>query len=92
MPGSAIGDLILVDPSQMITALKGSIMSAVSIHLKFDYDESVFRWIWRQDSLVRGNLAAHSVQHEHLADLFLGRGIRQCEPSGLPSFHITRNS
>lgn len=44
-----VGDLILVDWSQYLTITKGSIQSAMSIHLKFDYDETVFRWIFRMD-------------------------------------------
>jgi HK97 family phage major capsid protein len=43
------GDLILVDLSQYINISKGTILTAMSIHLKFDYDESVFRWIYRMD-------------------------------------------
>lgn len=43
------GDLMLVDLSQYISITKGSIQSAMSIHLKFDYDETVFRWIFRMD-------------------------------------------
>jgi HK97 family phage major capsid protein len=43
------GDIMLVDLSQYIHVSKGTIQSAMSIHLKFDYDESVFRWIWRMD-------------------------------------------
>ena len=43
------GDLMLVDLSQWIHCSKGTVQSAMSIHLKFDYDESVFRWIWRMD-------------------------------------------
>ena len=49
-PGLGLtGDLMLVDLSQYIHCSKGTIQSAMSIHLKFDYDESVFRWIWRMD-------------------------------------------
>jgi HK97 family phage major capsid protein len=44
-----VGDLILVSLSQYINISKGTVQSAMSIHLKFDYDESVFRWIYRMD-------------------------------------------
>jgi HK97 family phage major capsid protein len=44
-----VGDLMLIDWSQYISITKGSIQSAMSIHLKFDYDETVFRWIFRMD-------------------------------------------
>jgi HK97 family phage major capsid protein len=43
------GDIMLIDWSQYITIVKGSIQTAMSIHLKFDYDETVFRWIFRMD-------------------------------------------
>lgn len=44
-----VGDILLVDLSQYATITKGGIASAMSIHLRFDYDESVFRWIFRMD-------------------------------------------
>jgi hypothetical protein len=40
---------MLIDWSQYVSITKGSIQSAMSIHLKFDYDETVFRWIFRMD-------------------------------------------
>jgi HK97 family phage major capsid protein len=43
------GDLMLIDWSQYVSITKGSIQSAMSIHLKFDFDETVFRWIFRMD-------------------------------------------
>jgi HK97 family phage major capsid protein len=43
------GDLMLIDWSQYVSIIKGSIQSAMSIHLKFDFDETVFRWIFRMD-------------------------------------------
>ena len=43
------GDIILADLRQYVTATKGMIESALSIHLRFDYDESVFRFIFRID-------------------------------------------
>lgn len=49
-PGlGSVGDLMLIDWSQYITITKGSIQSAMSIHLKFDFDETAFRWIFRLD-------------------------------------------
>ena len=51
-PGLGLtGALMLVDLSQYIACTKGTILTAMSIHLKFDYDESVFRWIYRMDGL-----------------------------------------
>ena len=43
------GDVILADFSRYLMIDKGDIQSASSIHLKFDYDETVFRWVYRCD-------------------------------------------
>ncbi len=43
------GDLILADLSQYIMIEKGGVKTDSSIHLRFDYDETVFRWIVRND-------------------------------------------
>lgn len=46
-----VGDIILVDLSQWVTAVKGGgPMSAVSMHLYFDTDEMAYRTTWRFDS------------------------------------------
>ncbi len=44
-----VGDIIFGDFSNYILAEKGGIESAMSIHVKFDYDESVFRFVMRVD-------------------------------------------
>lgn len=43
------GDIILADMSSYLLAEKGGVESAVSIHVKFIYDESVFRFVMRVD-------------------------------------------
>jgi HK97 family phage major capsid protein len=43
------GDIIFADFGGYILAEKGGIESAMSIHVKFDYDESVFRFVMRVD-------------------------------------------
>ena len=43
------GDLILADLSQYVTISKGMVESALSMHLRFDYDEMAFRLIFRVD-------------------------------------------
>lgn len=49
-PGlGSVGDLSLIDFSQIWAIVKGGIQSSMSIHLKFDYDESVFKWLFRMD-------------------------------------------
>lgn len=50
-PGLGLaGDLMLVDFSQVIAIMKGGVQSSMSIHLRFDYDESVFKWLFRMDA------------------------------------------
>jgi HK97 family phage major capsid protein len=43
------GDLILADWSQYAAGVKGGIKAAMSIHLRFDYDETAFRFTFRVD-------------------------------------------
>jgi HK97 family phage major capsid protein len=44
------GDLILLDPAQYAVAVKaGGIKGAVSMHVRFLYDESAFKWTIRVD-------------------------------------------
>jgi HK97 family phage major capsid protein len=45
-----VGDIVLANfQNGYILAEKGSIKSDVSIHVRFEYDESVFRFIMRVD-------------------------------------------
>jgi len=44
-----VGDIILADMSQYLLIDKGGIEGASSIHLKFNYDETVFRFVYRVD-------------------------------------------
>lgn len=48
-----VGDISLVDFGQYVTANKGGINSAMSIHLKFDYNQTCFRFTWRFDGQPR---------------------------------------
>jgi len=43
------GDIILADLSQYLLAEKGGIDAASSIHVKFQYDETAFRFVMRVD-------------------------------------------
>ena len=43
------GDILLADLRHYVTITKGMVESALSIHLRFDYDESTFRFIFRID-------------------------------------------
>lgn len=44
-----LGDIIFADLGGYVLAEKGGIQSAMSIHVKFDYDESVFKFTMRLD-------------------------------------------
>lgn len=44
-----VGDIILADIGQYLLIDKGGIKSASSIHVRFLYDENVFRFIYRAD-------------------------------------------
>jgi len=44
-----VGDIVLGDFSQYLVIDKGGINTATSIHVRFLYDESVFRFIYRMD-------------------------------------------
>ncbi|MGI6593691.1 MAG: phage major capsid protein [Christensenellales bacterium] len=44
-----IGDIILADLSQYLLIDKGGISAASSVHVRFLYDESVFRFVYRVD-------------------------------------------
>lgn len=47
------GDLVLGDWGQYITATKGKIKKAESIHLKFEYGQKTIRWTIRMDGQPR---------------------------------------
>lgn len=44
-----LGDILFFDPTQYQMIQKGGVDAASSIHVKFTYDESCFRFIWRVD-------------------------------------------
>ncbi len=48
-PLGTVGDIILADLSGYCLATKGGLQSDVSIHVRFQYDESVFRFVMRLD-------------------------------------------
>jgi HK97 family phage major capsid protein len=51
------GDIILADFSQYLVVTKGAINRAMSIHLKFDYNQTAFRWTIRLDGKPRWSSA-----------------------------------
>jgi HK97 family phage major capsid protein len=44
-----LGDIILADMNGYVLAEKGGISSDMSVHVRFEYDESVFRFVLRVD-------------------------------------------
>ena len=48
-PLGTVGDIVLADLRHYVTISRGLVESALSIHLRFDYDESTFRFIFRLD-------------------------------------------
>lgn len=42
-----VGDILLASPSAYALITKGGVESASSIHVKFDYDETAFRFVYR---------------------------------------------
>jgi HK97 family phage major capsid protein len=44
-----LGDIMLVDLNEYLLADKAGIQSASSMHVRFNYDEMVFRWVFRVD-------------------------------------------
>jgi HK97 family phage major capsid protein len=44
-----VGDIILADLSAYITGLRGGVQSAASMHLRFDYAETAFRFLFEID-------------------------------------------
>lgn len=51
------GDIYFVDMSEYLFADKGGVNTASSIHLKFNYDETVFRFVLRADGCPAWNSA-----------------------------------
>ena len=52
-----VGDIILADMSQYVAAEKGGMQTAASIHVRFLYDESCFRFTLRVDGQPMWNTA-----------------------------------
>ena len=52
-----VGDIILADFSQYLMIEKGGLQTAVSIHVQFKYDETVFRFVLRNDGQPLWNAA-----------------------------------
>ena len=56
------GDIILADLNGYILGQKGAMQSDMSIHVRFIYDESVFRFVLRIDGQPVRQIALNSIQ------------------------------
>lgn len=71
-----VGDLMLVDPSQYVMADKGGLQTASSIHVRFLYDESVFRFTLRTDGQPMWNAALTPSQGSNTLSPFVALATR----------------
>ena len=51
------GDLILFAPEGYVAITKGGVESFMSMHLRFDFDEAVYKWLFRFDAQPFDNVA-----------------------------------
>ena len=65
------GDLMFVDLSQYYTITKGGLKSASSMHLRFNYDEMAFRWVYRFDGQPRWGSALTPYQGTNTISPFI---------------------
>ena len=66
-----VGDIILADLSQYLIVDKGGVNTASSIHVRFLYDESVFRFIYRVDGQPVWNKALKPYKGEATVSPFI---------------------
>lgn len=69
-------DIILADLSQYITANKGGINSAMSIHLKFDYNQTCFRFVYRFDGQPKWTSALTPYKGSNTVSPFINLAAR----------------
>lgn len=71
-----VGDIILADPTQIVIAEKGGMQTAASIHVRFLYDESVFRFTLRLDAQPIWNSALTPAQGSNTLSPFVALATR----------------
>jgi HK97 family phage major capsid protein len=71
-----LGDLVFFDPSQYQMINKGGVQTASSIHVKFVYDESCFRFIWRVNGAPLWNAALTPFNGGATVSPFVGLAAR----------------
>ena len=71
-----LGDILLVDLSQYQGIEKGGVQSASSIHVRFIYDETVFRFVYRFDGQPSWNSALTPAHGTTTVSPFVGLATR----------------
>jgi HK97 family phage major capsid protein len=71
-----VGDIILADFSQYITANKGDIMEAMSIHVEFVYDQEAYRFIYYFDGQPRWKSALNPYKGSNSVSPFVALATR----------------
>lgn len=71
-----VGDLMLVDLGQYLMADKGGMQTASSIHVRFLYDEQVFRFTLRTDGQPLWNAALTPAQGSNTLSPFVALATR----------------
>ncbi len=71
-----VGDIILADMSQYITCVRGGVKTGISPHLRFDYDETVFKFTWRIDGQTWWNTALTPFKGSNTQSPFIALATR----------------
>jgi HK97 family phage major capsid protein len=71
-----VGDILLLDPTQYIMGDKGGMQSASSVHVRFIYDESVYRFTLRTDGQPLWNSALTPAKGSNTLSPFVALATR----------------
>jgi len=71
-----VGDIILADLGEYLVIEKGGIESASSIHVRFIYDETAFRFVYRIDGQPAWNAALTPYQGSNTTSPFVALATR----------------
>jgi HK97 family phage major capsid protein len=71
-----VGDILLVDLSEYQMIEKGGVRSEYSLHVRFLYDEGVFRFIWRVDGQPKWHSALTPFKGTATVSPFVGLATR----------------
>lgn len=72
----ALGDIYFCDWSQFLFCDKGNMQQASSIHVKFDYDETCFRFVYRCDGQPAWNSALTPFKGSNTQSPFVALALR----------------